>query len=89
MNLASGADQVTVTILNSSGQVIQTETLGAQKAGIINFAWDGATSSGTTATDGAYTFKVEAVQGSNAVTRNGDAIWHGFCSFSNNERLSA
>jgi flagellar basal-body rod modification protein FlgD len=68
VNLASAADQVTVSILNSSGKVIQTESLGAQKAGVINFAWDGATSPGAAATDGAYTFKVEAVQGSNAVT---------------------
>jgi flagellar basal-body rod modification protein FlgD len=68
VELSGDADQVTVSILNSSGKVVQTEDLGAQKAGNVTFSWDGATASGTTATDGAYTFKVTAVQGTSTVT---------------------
>lgn len=68
VNLASAADQVTVTILDSSGNVVQTQTLGANDAGNVLFSWDGSTSSGTTAADGSYTFKVTATKGTSSVT---------------------
>lgn len=60
VNLSGAADQVTVSILNASGNVVQTQTLGAQDAGSLNFSWDGKTAEGTTAPDGAYKFLVEA-----------------------------
>jgi len=66
-NLASAADQVKVSILNSAGTVIQTESLGAREAGSFTFAWDGLTDAGTRAADGAYKFKVAATQGSSPV----------------------
>ncbi len=68
VNLASAADQVKISILNSAGEVIETQNLGARDAGNFTFAWDGTTSTGTKAADGAYTFKVDAVQGTNPVT---------------------
>ena len=68
INLASAADQVTLKVLDSSGAVVQTQKLGAQKAGVLNIAWDGATDAGVKAVDGTYTFTVEAMQGSNQVT---------------------
>ena len=68
VNLSSAADQVTVEILDSTGKVIQTQTLGANEAGNVLFSWDGSTSSGTTATDGSYTFKVAATKGTASVT---------------------
>ena len=68
VNLAAPAEQVTVSIIDSTGKVVQTQTLGAQEAGNVLFSWDGATSSGTTAGDGAYTFKVAATSGTSAVT---------------------
>ncbi|MBV5336731.1 MAG: flagellar biosynthesis protein FlgD, partial [Deltaproteobacteria bacterium] len=68
INLASGADSVKIHILDSSGKEIQVEELGAQKAGVLDFAWDGKASDGTTAADGAYKFTVEAKQGANSVT---------------------
>ncbi|WP_153109229.1 flagellar hook assembly protein FlgD [Propionivibrio limicola] len=68
LTLASAADQVTVDILNSSGSVIQTQTLGANDAGTVLFSWDGSTSSGSTASDGAYTFKVTATKNGASVT---------------------
>ena len=39
--LSENADQLKVQIIDSTGKVIQTQDLGAQKAGVINFAWDG------------------------------------------------
>ena len=68
VNLASAADQVTVSILDSTGKVIQTQTLGANEAGNVLFSWDGSTSSGTAATDGSYSFKVTATKGTASVT---------------------
>lgn len=68
INLATAADSVTIHILNSAGTEIQTETLGAQSAGVIDFSWDGKASDGTTAADGNYKFTVEASQGGKAVT---------------------
>ncbi len=68
INLESAADQVTLKIMDSSGNVIQTEKLGAREAGVFNIGWDGVMADGTTAADGSYTFSVEAVQGGNTVT---------------------
>ena len=67
VKLASAADSVTVTIKDSSGNVVSVQNLGAQKAGVFNFAWDGATDAETTAADGTYTISVSALQGGKAV----------------------
>lgn len=68
VNLTSAADQVTVSIIDSTGKVVQTQTLGANAAGNVLFSWDGSTSAGTTAADGSYTFKVTATKGTSSVT---------------------
>ncbi|MEI7611327.1 MAG: flagellar hook assembly protein FlgD [Betaproteobacteria bacterium] len=67
-NLSSAADNVKVHIFNSAGTEIQVEDLGAQKAGVLNFAWDGKASDGSTAGDGTYKFSIEAKQGASSVT---------------------
>lgn len=63
INLSGAADQVTVKILDSKGNVISTQKLGEQKAGVFNVGWDGTTDAGTKAADGNYKFTVEATQG--------------------------
>ncbi len=68
VNLSGAADQVTLTISDASGNVVQTESLGAQKAGVLDIAWDGTNSAGATMADGTYKFSVSATQGSNSVT---------------------
>jgi len=67
VSLASAADDVMVSVLDSSGKVVQTESLGAKAAGNFGFVWDGATAAGTTAKDGTYSFKVTATQGGESV----------------------
>lgn len=67
VNLAGAADKVTVSVLDSTGKVIQTQSLGANDAGNVLFSWDGSTSAGTKAPDGAYTFKVTAANGATSV----------------------
>ena len=67
VNLSGPADQVKLNILNSDGQVLQSQNLGAHDSGVFNFVWDGMTDAGTKATDGVYKFSVEATQGNSLV----------------------
>ncbi|MDA8328437.1 MAG: flagellar hook assembly protein FlgD [Betaproteobacteria bacterium] len=67
VNLASAADSMTVTVLNGSGQKVDSYNLGAQPAGIVPLQWDGTTTSGAAAPNGAYTFQVSASLAGTAV----------------------
>ena len=67
VNLPQAADSVVVSVLDSSGQTVDTVDLGAQAAGVFGFQWDGSTNNGATAADGNYTFSVQASQGGNAI----------------------
>ncbi|MHA6718396.1 flagellar hook assembly protein FlgD [Sphingomonas sp. RS6] len=58
--LAKDAADVTVSISNASGETLKTVSLGNQKAGQIDFEWDGSTQSGEAAGDGPFTIKVSA-----------------------------
>lgn len=66
--LPEAADQVTVSILDGAGNVVQTEKLGPHNAGNFGFSWDGKKADGTQMTDGNYSFKVDAVRGDKKVT---------------------
>lgn len=82
--LKEAADQVTVSVLDSAGAVVQTQQLGAHDAGNLAFNWDGKKADGTQMPAGNYRFSVSAVRGDskvestalqvgmvNAVTRSG------------------
>ena len=62
VELQSPADNVTVTITNGDGQVINRYDVGAVDSGIDSFSWNGKTSDGEAAVDGAYKVAVEATQ---------------------------
>jgi flagellar basal-body rod modification protein FlgD len=68
VNLAQAANNVQVTVKDSSGNTVSTINLGALPAGVNSFNWNGAESSGGTAASGSYTFSVTATQGTTAVT---------------------
>jgi len=68
VELSQAEDNVTVKISDAKGNVVRTLQLGAQKAGIADFQWDGKDESGTTLADGAYTYTASAVQGSTKST---------------------
>lgn len=68
VNLAAAADQVRVSILDSSGAVLQVQNLGARPAGSFAFVWDGQTDRGASAPAGNYHFSVSAVQDGEKVT---------------------
>lgn len=60
VTLDSDADSVTVTIKDSSGNVVRTLDEGEMSAGTQSLSWDGLQDDGTTAADGAYTFSISA-----------------------------
>lgn len=70
IELADPADKVTVTIQDADGLVLDTVELGSQKAGVVNFGWDGITKDGTAAADGKYKFSIKATQDDKKVTAN-------------------
>lgn len=63
ITLEGPADLVQVTIKNASGEVIQTEELGAHAAGSFYFAWDGKDANEAAVADGIYSFEVKASAG--------------------------
>ncbi|HYD61017.1 MAG TPA: flagellar hook assembly protein FlgD [Noviherbaspirillum sp.] len=67
LELPSQADNVKITISDSTGATVRTIDLGPQKAGIVPIAWDGKTNSDTQAANGKYTFKVKATFGDEKV----------------------
>lgn len=60
IELEQPADQVKVTITNSSGQVVRQFDLGALDAGVQSFVWDATLDDGSAAPDGAYAVSIEA-----------------------------
>lgn len=65
--LSRPADKVTISIQDASGAQVRKLTLGSRDTGVNVLAWDGLTDAGATAPAGTYSFKVDAVQGGQAV----------------------
>jgi flagellar basal-body rod modification protein FlgD len=60
-SLQSEASQVTLSIYNSSGALVTTQTLGNEGAGTNSYTWNGTDQNGNTQPAGQYTFAVSAV----------------------------
>ena len=67
-DLTRPADNVTVEIFNASGGQVRSLSLGPREGGVNVLAWDGLTSNGAAAPAGEYSFKINAVQGGQAVS---------------------
>ncbi len=67
VELAAAADKVKVSIVDSTGQVVRELDLGKKDAGVAAFTWNGKTSAGAAAPNGAYTFTVNATLAGDAV----------------------
>ena len=67
VSLSESADQLKIQIMDSTGKILQTQDLGAQQAGVVNFAWDGKDDAGVAAPDGAYKISVQALRGGEKV----------------------
>jgi flagellar basal-body rod modification protein FlgD len=59
VNVPQTTSQVTLSIANSSGAVVNQINLGAQSTGLANFSWDGTTSNGSQAPAGTYTLSAQ------------------------------
>ncbi|MHB1676849.1 MAG: flagellar hook assembly protein FlgD [Sulfuriferula sp.] len=66
-SLSSAADNVTVTVLNASGQPVDSYNVGPHPAGVLPLQWDGTTAGGATAPQGVYSFQVSATHAGQAV----------------------
>lgn len=67
ISLEAAAELVTVTIKDATGKVVQTQELGEQGAGMMNFVWDGKNDKGEAMPLGEYRFSVQASAGGKAV----------------------
>lgn len=67
VELAGDATDVRVTIESTDGQVLRTQSLGAQSKGTVNFDWDGLTNDGTDAGAGPFKLVVTANNSGSAV----------------------
>ena len=76
ITLGSAADQVNVSYVDSTGKVVHTDTLGAQQAGDVSFAWNGKDANGATIANGPLQIVVNASGGGKAVTTT-TATWTG------------
>jgi len=75
--LTDPAEQVNVNFVDANGAVVHSETLGAQSAGDVSFAWDGKNAAGETIADGPLRLVVTSThngQTSNAATAAWTAI---------------
>ncbi|SEL74667.1 flagellar hook assembly protein FlgD [Halomonas daqiaonensis] len=63
IELDAPADNAKVTITNGAGEVVNRYDIGAVSAGVESFRWDGLTSDGQKAAEGAYQVSIEATRG--------------------------
>ena len=63
LNLGQDADRVFVSITDGNGALVRTLQLGAARAGMSTFEWDGKTDAGGTAPNGLYNFQITAARG--------------------------
>jgi flagellar basal-body rod modification protein FlgD len=68
VNLTQDVEHVYVSIADKSGAVVRRLDLGAARAGMSGFEWDGKTDAGGTAPDGQYVFQLTAANGNKAIT---------------------
>lgn len=63
IELDAPAENVSITLVDGQGAVVREFELGAMKAGVDSFNWDGKLADGTVAPDGAYRVRVTAMNG--------------------------
>jgi len=62
VTLPTDVDSLTLKVYNSSGQLVRTGQVGAQKKGDFGFAWDGKDDSGNPVANGAYRIEASATR---------------------------
>jgi flagellar basal-body rod modification protein FlgD len=74
VELDGDATDVSVSIRDANGQVLNTLQLGAQRAGTISYDWDGKTADGMDAGSGPFTVAVTAANAGAKVSSRG-LVW--------------
>ena len=62
VTLASDVDSITLKVYSSSGQLVRTGEVGAQKKGDFLFSWDGKDDQGNVLGDGVYRMEASATR---------------------------
>jgi len=62
VTLASDVDSITLKVYSSSGQLVRTGEVGAQKKGDFLFSWDGKDDQGNALDDGVYRMEASATR---------------------------
>lgn len=75
VTLPSAVAGVTIALVDGSGQVVHSQTLGAQPAGDVPFSWDGKDASGKAVASGALKMIVTAKDASGAAVTPTLASW--------------
>jgi flagellar basal-body rod modification protein FlgD len=68
VNVPQTTSQVTLSITNSAGALVNQINLGAQSAGLANFSWNGTTGNGSQAPAGTYTLTAQYAGATSAST---------------------
>ena len=76
ITLPGNADQVNLSFVDQSGKLVHSESLGAQKAGDLSFAWDGKDASGNVVANGPVRVIVDASGNGESVAAT-TATWTG------------
>jgi flagellar basal-body rod modification protein FlgD len=74
--LPKDAEDVTVSFIDENGGVVHSQTLGAQEAGTVSFAWDGKGADGSVKATGPLRIVVNAHGGGETIEA-GTATWTG------------
>lgn len=76
ITLPGDADKVNVSFVDQSGKLVHSESLGAQKAGDLSFAWDGKDANGNVVANGPVRVIVDASGNGESVAAT-TATWTG------------
>ena len=63
VELASSASDVQIDIMDESGQLLKTVSLGQQPAGLARFSWDGTNAAGESVDAGHYRLQARVIRG--------------------------
>lgn len=75
ITVPSAVSNLTVSLVDASGAVVHTQSLGAQPSGNVDFSWDGKDANGNVASGNALKVVVTAQDGTGATVTPTTATW--------------
>lgn len=83
VNLPNGAQTITMTVTDSSGNIVSSQNLGAQPAGNMTMTWSGQNSAGTQQPDGMYNIAFDGLDSKGAKISPTPSVYSTVLSISN------